>query len=304
VDAKGAAAPIDVPPALYCDPKVSPDGRRLVVSIIDSASLRNVSVIDPTRGTASKLTFTGMNRTPLWSRDGRVVYYLSYEIAGDLSVLMRKAADGSGDAERVREIQGQAYLEDISADGGTIIFSVTGAGTTTGGRGLLATAGRAVIERLSLAGAADPTVIVSEPTDVYGAALSPDGRWLAYNSLASGHAEVYVQSFVSSGGRAQVSTTGGMEPHWSPDGRTIYYLQGDQMVSVALEPGPSFVPGRPKVLFAGVVQIAIDSAETYGVAPAGDRFIMMRTADQHTATQEVRAILNWFPELKRTAGGK
>jgi dipeptidyl aminopeptidase/acylaminoacyl peptidase len=232
------------------------------------------------------------------------VYFLSYEIAGNLSVLMRKAADGSGNAERLRDIPGQAYLEDISSDGGTIVFSVTGAGTNAGARGLLATAGRTVIERLSLGGTAEPTVVVSGPADVYGAAISTDGRWLAYNSIESGRGEVYVQSFVSSGGRVQVSTSGGVEPHWSPDGRAIYFLQGDQMVAVALEPGVSFVAGRPKALFGGLAYIAIDSAETYHVAPAGDRFIMMRPVDQHAAAQEVRAILNWFPELKRTAGGR
>ena len=306
VDGKGAATPIDVPPALYCDPKVSPDGHRLVVSVIDSSSARNILVIDPARGTASKLTFSSMNRTPLWSRDGKFVYYLNYETAGNLSVLMRKAADGSGDAERLREIHGQVYLEDLSPDGGAIVMSVSGVGTTPSARGLLAAGSRAVIERIAIApgAGADPTVLVTGPADVYGAAISPDGRWLAYVSAEGSRTEVFVQSFTSSGGRAQVSTNGGIEPHWSPDGRSLYYLHNDELLAVPLEPGPAFAPGRPKTLFSGITYISIDSAETYHVAPVGDRFIMMRPTDTHATAQEVRTILNWFTELTHTVSSK
>jgi len=306
VDNKGAVTPLDVPPALYCDPKVSPDGRRLVVSVIDSSSARNILVIDPARGTASKLTFGGLNRTPLWSRDGTFVYYLTYEAAGNLSLLMRKAADGSGNAERLRAIQGQVYLEDLSPDGSAIVLSISGTGTTPSARGLLAAGSRSVISRLALApgAVAEPSVIVTAPADVFGAAISPDGRWLAYVSAEGSRREVFVQSFASSGGRAQVSTSGGNEPHWSPDGRSLYYLNNDQLLAVPLEPGAAFLPGRPKALFSGIVYISIDSAETYHVAPAGDRFIMMRPMDAHAPAQEVRTILNWFAELTRTVSGK
>ena len=163
-----------------------------------------------------------------------------------------------------------------------------------------------MISRLGLGpgAAAEPSVIVTTPSDVFGAAISPDGRWLAYVSAEGSHREVFVQSFVSSGGRAQVSTSGGAEPHWSPDGRSLYYLHNDELLAVPLEPGAAFVPGRPKTLFGGVVYVSIDSAETYHVAPAGDRFIMMRPTDTHAAAQEVRTVLNWFADLTRAVSGK
>jgi serine/threonine-protein kinase len=265
-------------------------------------------VIDPARGTASKLTFGGLNRTPLWSRDGAFVYYLSYETAGNLSVLMRKAADGSGDAQRLREIRGQVYLEDLSPDGSTIVMSVSGvAASSPSARGLLAAGDRSAIQRLSLApgAVAEPRVIVTATSDVFGAAISPNARWLAYVTTEGGRPQVFVQSFDSGGGRVQVSTNGGTEPHWSPDGRALYYEQNDELLAVPIEPGAAFVPGRPKPLFNGVIYISIDSAETYHVAPAGDRFIMMRPAvgTQPTA-QEVRTILNWFVDLTRAVSKK
>ena len=148
-------------------------------------------------------------------------------------------------------------------------------------------------------GGGEPQLLVSETADTFNAAVSPDGRWLAYISQATGRYEVFAQSLISGGGRAAISTTGGIEPRWSPDGRTIYYENGDQLMAVPVEPGAALQPGRPKAIFSGVVYVSIDSAETYHVASSGDRFVMMQPADHHGTLQEVRAILNWFSELSR-----
>ena len=296
VDLKGAATPIDAPAALYCDPKVSPDGKRIAVSLIESASARNVSVVDPARGTTSKLTFGGMNRTPLWSRDGKSLYYVSYQTGGNLSALMRVASDGSGTPQKISEVPGQLYLEEAMPDGRALLGSVSGAASLSTGRARLVVGGKAVIESLSVAGG-EPTVVASGPQDQFNAAVSPDGRWLAYVSMETGRQEVFAQ-LMSGGGRSAISTTGGTEPRWAPDGRAIYYTNGDQMIAVPIEPGPALLPGRPRTLFTGVVNVSIDSAETYHIAPTGDRFLMMRSVDPHGGSQEIRAILNWFSELK------
>ncbi len=295
VDLKGAATPIDAPPALYCDPKISPDGKRIALSIIESSSARNISVIDPARGTTTKLTFGGMNRTPLWSHDGKSLYYVSYQTATNGSDVMRIAADGSGTPMKVQGIPGQVYLEDATPDGQNLLVSIAAA---AGGRGRQVGSGHSIILRLPVAGG-EPQLIVSETADAFNAAVSPDGRWLAYISEATGRYEVFAQSLASGGGRAAISTSGGTEPRWAPDGRTIYYTNGDQMVAVPVDPGTALQPGRPKTLFSGVVYVSIDSAETYHVAPSGDRFVMMQPAEVHGAPQEVRAILNWFTELSR-----
>lgn len=157
--------------------------------------------------------------------------------------------------------------------------------------------GRAAIYRVSVnPGAPEPEAIVAE---AYNAAVSPNGRWLAYVIRENGQDEVYVQSFDAKGGRAQVSTSGGVEPHWSPDGRALYYLQYDQLVTVPVEHGAAFLPGRPRVLFGGVAQVLTDSVETWHVSPKGDRFIMMRAADDRATVGEVRLDLNWFAQLRR-----
>jgi serine/threonine-protein kinase len=295
VDLVGAATPIDAPPALYCDPKISPDGKRIALSIIESSSARNISVIDPTRGTTSKLTFGGMNRTPLWSHDGKSLYYVSYQATTNNSDVMRLAADGSGTPAKVQEIPGQVYLEDATPDGQTLLLSISAA---AGGRGRQVGSGHSIILRLPVGGG-EPQLLVSETDDAFNAAVSPDGRWLAYVSAATGRYEVFAQSLSSGGGRAAISATGGTEPRWAPDGRAIYYTNGDQMVAVPVDSGTALQPGRPKTLFSGAVYVSIDSAETYHIAPSGDRFVMMQAADHHSTAQEVRAILNWFTELSR-----
>jgi serine/threonine-protein kinase len=299
MDLKGAPTPIDVPPALYCDPHVSPDGTRIAVSIIDNVSNRDIWVIDPARGTSSRLTFRGLNRTPAWSPDGATLYFVSYDATRNVSVTMMKASDGSGDARPVGEINGQAYIEDLTPDGATLLVSAQG--TSSNIRSVAGVSAQSVIYRLPVAGdgAGKPQQAFTTPGDTYASDVSPDSRWLAYASNESGRSEVFVQSFQSSGGRAQVSTSGGIEPHWSPDGRAIYYQQNGQFVMVPVEPGPTFVAGRPRTLFGGLTGFPIDSGQTYGVA-RGDRLVMMRYADDRASKPEVRVTLNWFSDLRRT----
>src|SRR5262249_32629056 len=128
------------------------------------------------------------------------------------------------------------------------------------------------IERMSAEGG-ELTTVVAPGVAALGATVSPDGRWLAYAAGDSGRLEVYVQS-LSGSSRSQVSIAGGLEPHWAPHGHALYYQKEDEMVMVPVELTSTFVAGKPKTLFAGVVPLLVDSAETYHIAPRGDRFIM------------------------------
>jgi Tol biopolymer transport system component len=120
---------------------------------------------------------------------------------------------------------------------------------------------------------------VRSPGNSQSSALSPDGRWLAYSSAASGRLEVYVQAFGAGTARSQVSTSGGLEPHWSRDGRALYYRQSTQLVMVPVEAGAAFLPGKPTVLLSNVLAPLVDSAETYDIG-SGDRFVMMKPSEE------------------------
>ncbi len=217
VDRKGVGAPIEAPPAFYSDPHVSPDGRRVSVSINVGSSTRDLHVIDTQRGTSSRLTFGPENRTALWTPDGARLIYITLDRARNVSTVMSRSADGSGVPEALGEIGGQAYAEDLTAGGDALVLS---ANPSTAG-------GRFSVFKLTLQKGSKPVMVASAATgDVSQATLSPDGRWLAYVSTESGRIEIYVQSFASGGGRSQVSNAGGAEPRWAPDGRALYLRTG------------------------------------------------------------------------------
>ena len=143
--------------------------------------------------------------------------------------------------------------------------------------------------------------VVNTPFNDYGAAVSPDGRWLAYQTNESGRPEIYVRDLSGTGGRWQISTEGGEEPGWSNDGRELYYRNNDLFMSAAVQTRPSFQASRPKRLFSGVFNQRSNSGVSYDVDPKGGRFLMIRpVADSETPAQ-VRVVVSWFDELRRLA---
>ena len=293
VDLKGAPTPIEAAPALYTDPHVSPDGRRVALSLV-AGSHRDLYVVDTARSTSSRVTSEGENRTPLWSPDNRLVY-IAYDRLRNVSIVMRRLADGSGSAESIAEVPGQAYAEDLTRDGGTLLLSAN----TSTARGVFE------IFRLPLTKGSKPELIASAPDqDAYQPAISPDGRWLAYASYESTRAEVYVQSYPSGGNRMKISTAGGLEPRWAANGKALFYTQANSLMMVPIEPGAAFLPGKPRMLFGGLTPPATDSGQTYSVDPKGERFLMLRPAREDAGPPEVRVILNWFSTLQGLRIGK
>jgi len=294
VDRQGRATPIDAAPAAYSDPHLSPDGRQIAVSIATSTSARDIYLVDAVRGTSRRMTLDGNSRTPLWSRDGRHLIYISYDRTRNVSRIMSRSADGVGEPAELSEVPGQAYAEEIASDGALMLTaSQSTAGTYFS------------LYRLQIQPASKPVRVLSAPTgDTVQAAISPDGRWLAYSSSESGRFEIYVESFGSRGSRSQISTTGGVEPRWAIDGRALFYTQASSMMMVPIDPGPAFNPRKARVLFTGVAPPSTDSGQTYAVAPAGDRFLMLRPSRENAAPPEIRLILNWFSELTPPREGR
>jgi serine/threonine-protein kinase len=130
--------------------------------------------------------------------------------------------------------------------------------------------------------------------------FSPDGHWLAYVSDESGRYEVYVQPYPGPGGRYQISTDGGNEPVWNPNGKELFYRSVEKMMAVDITTQPSFTVGKSKMLFQGSYVPAGAAFPYYDVSPDGQRFLMIKPGEQSSfsATQIV-VVQNWFEELKR-----
>jgi serine/threonine-protein kinase len=134
--------------------------------------------------------------------------------------------------------------------------------------------------------------------------ISPDGRWMAYMSNESGKAEIYVRPFPEvNKGRWQVSTSGGDTPLWSPNGRELFYRNGDSVMAVAVETGQTFKCGKPESLFRGTYTSLLQDMHTWDISPDGKRFLMMKEVGSNGSEaggpRKINIVLNWFEELKQ-----
>ncbi|HXT70466.1 MAG TPA: protein kinase [Vicinamibacterales bacterium] len=288
-DKQKKLTPVDVPAAIYTDPHLAPDGRRVAVAISSGASNLDLHVIDTLRGTSTKLTSGGSNRTPLWSADGLRLIYVSYDRIRNVSKVMKRLADGTGEPETINEIAGQAYADDLTKDGGTLIFTVNAS----------IAGARAEVFSIALQKGSKPVLVANSPAgDVSVSSLSPDGNWIAYGSFAVGQPQVFVQAYPGGGGRTQVSSAGGQEPRWSPDGRALYYVDtAGTLMEVPLEPGKVFSPGKPQPILNNMAFSSTDSGQTYSVSKDG-RFLMLRASREGGLQPEIRVIQNVFSQLK------
>ena len=143
--------------------------------------------------------------------------------------------------------------------------------------------------------------------DEAGPRFSPDGRWLAYISNESGRYEIYVQPYPGPGGKWQISTEGGNEPVWNPNGRELFYRSGNKMMVVDITTQPGFAAGTPRKLFEGLYDPAPYPLANYDVSRDGQRFLMIKPSESaEAAPTQINVVLNWFEELKQKVptGGK
>jgi hypothetical protein len=131
----------------------------------------------------------------------------------------------------------------------------------------------------------------------WGSAISRDGKWIAYTSDESGQYETYVRPLSGSGGKRQISTAGGEEVTWSPDGRSLFYREGQKWMSVAVRTQPDFSAEAPKFMFEGPYLNV--PGVSYDVAADGQRFMMLEESVKQPPTTRLNVVLNWFEELKQ-----
>ena len=284
---KGETQAVGIPVGTYLDPMLSPDGGQIAVSALAGGST-DVWVYDLARKTLVRLTFGGSNTTPIWSADGIYVYYVKLRSGQDFpNTITRRRADGSRDAEELVTIPQRVYLKSISADGKSALIDHQTSSSKTN------------VERVALEQGAVPAPLVSTPFDEYSSSLSPDRRWLAYQSDETSRFEIYVRSLTDTGGRWQVSTGGGEEPRWSPDGKEIFYRNNTSLMVVNVALRPTFQLSPASLLFDGVYNFRTDSGNTFDVHAKGDRFLMVRPTADMVSFTNVRVVLNWFKELQR-----
>ncbi|HXH28865.1 MAG TPA: hypothetical protein VNL37_07455, partial [Candidatus Polarisedimenticolia bacterium] len=280
VTSRGDTIPVAMEPHDWILLRLSPDGTRLA-AVSRRGQAQQIWIHDLARGTSRRLDTGGYVNWPLaWSPDGRSIVFSSDRDHPGRPGLFRMPADGSGTPQRIAPSDHGQLVADWSSQG--------------------------VIAYLQdddiwiIPPDSAPRPFFTSPATEAWPAFSPDGRWLAYASDASGRFEVYVRPYPGGEPATLVSTAGGVQPMWSRDGRTLFYDVRDTLMAVDLAPGPAFRPGRVRPYLAPL-HMHFGPVRAHDVFPDGS--IVILATDPHAPVQprgsnEIRVILDFAAELQ------
>ena len=272
----GAEQPLSDTSRPYVNPRLSPSGTGVVVQAGD------LWLQDLRRAAFTRLGTTDSVGFPIWTPDGRQVVY---KISAGLGVLN---ADGSGESRVIPGTGPFDYPASFTPDGRTLIMLRSSQETSFD------------TYAMPFPGGGKLTPILATKSYEGGARLSPSGRWLVYVSNDSGQNEVYVRPYPGPDRRVPVSTAGGTQPTWDPQGTAIYYRAGNKMMTVGVSfAGDDITLASPRQLFER--QYAYGAGITianYDVTADGERFVMVK--DESSAGR-LNVVLNWQSDLNRLA---
>lgn len=256
-------------------PRLSPDGRRLALVVAGDLWVYDLEGRPPIKITFDVRQFA----TSLWTPDGR-------RLVLETDPLRSLPADGSGGAPEIVSPEGHYHPHGWSADGRElIVVQVEGAQTSPD------------ILRLQMGTKSEAQVVVQTPAEEgrFGAAMSPDGRWLAYASDATGQQEIWVRPYPGPGAAIRVSPNGGVEPVWARNGGELYYLEGNRLMAVAVDARTEF-NFKPAMLLFESTYVRGGQPPSYDVAADG-RFLMIKSASPRAGVTPLTIVLNWTDKL-------
>jgi serine/threonine-protein kinase len=294
VDPKGAETKLAEIKGRFLGPRLSPSSSRVVgFRYGDGSKASDIWMYEIPSGSPTRLTSTGDAVFPLFLPDGTGITFVT--LTGDpeeYSLLL----NGGKAPQRLIELKPGILASSWSADGNWLAY--------------LQPVGS--VEQIFVRPVRDSKLDAGEPRqfspstfDQWDAEFSPDGRWIAYTSNESGAKDVYVLPFPGPGEKHRISSTGGVNPVWSHDGRQLFYLRKNSaasrsvsMTAVDVSTTGEFKAGAPRVLFEGPYLASVP-VRSFDVTPDG-QFIMVRTQDPpEQPVTRINVVLGWAEELKR-----
>jgi Tol biopolymer transport system component len=283
----------------YIGPALSPDGTRFAVSIfVGNQGISDIWVFDLARATRTRLTFSNdaaVNSNvdwAAWTPDSKTIFYNG--VSNGIFRIYAKPADGSGTERLVLEsADATGYPSSISPDGRYLVYI----------RRLNEKESGSHIWALPLSSDGKPGEeksfpIVQDPFDERAPTVSPDGKWLAYQSNESGRPEIYITAFPGGGAKWQVSSNGGTMPKWRLEGKELFFADPqDNIVAVDVNTAGNAVKlGAPHTLFQAV-GIQRDFGP-YDVTADGKKFLI-NSGDLKEGSDPLTMVQNWTAELKK-----
>jgi len=281
VDREGRETPLTREARAYAAPRLSPDGKSILVRIAEDTT--DIWTYEIERGALTRLTSEGYEDGPLWTADGKAFIYPSNKSGAP--ALYRQPVAGKGEAVRLGRGGRTEYPETLSKDGKTIV--VTEMNPKSGLDLFL----------LPLDRDAGLVPLLVTDSSEYAADLSPDGKWFVYISRASGRPEINVRSVAGGGDEWRVSLNGGTEPRWSRNGGEIFYREGLRMMVAEVRTEPAVSISKPRALFEGLYEV-MDGPINYDVTSDGRRFLMVKM-ERSEAPTELRVVTGWDQELRK-----
>lgn len=290
IDRAGQEEPLSAPLRGYFYPRVSPDGARVAVDI-GTAGARDIVVWDTERRALVPVASDPAEEWAVeWSPRGDSVYYASNQ-AGGTFLVYRRAADGSGEPELVFPHSSFQVPQDITADGSRMVVTESRPSPTD----------QFDLMALVLSNPVQRETVLSTPGAELNASLSPDGRYVAYQTYEGGQAEVYVSPMDDARReRVKVSLDGGEKPIWSPTGDEIFYRSPtDSLMAASVVTEPRMQVRDVNALFRmGYGTFGNVSGRGWDVSPVDGRFVLVRYPARQ-AVAGVHVVLNWSRELLR-----
>jgi Tol biopolymer transport system component len=289
VDRNGRESPTAVPRRRYSQVRLSPDGTKAVLTIADVE--RDLWLWSFSSNTLTRLTYGAAAQSPAWTPDSKRIAYVSGGV-GSFRGLFLTAADGSSKPD---QLVGDGAPSAFTADGESLLIEDSDQ----------AEGGYNDVYQLAFLGGSQRQVLIGGPRGQAMASVSPDGRWVAYQSTESNRAEIMVRPFPSVGdGRWQVSTMGGTQPVWSRDGRELFYVSLDStMMSIPVGSSRLWTAETARPLFTSAnfstgIAALINSRATYDVAADG-RFLILKAPAtlERPLSANLVVVNNWQQEL-------
>jgi Tol biopolymer transport system component len=278
VDRTGAETTVVAEKGSWSEPRISPDGRSLVIRNIAAPNCDLWSV-DLQRGTKTRVTFEGDNHNPSWRSDGQLTW--GSDVDGRRGIRIARA-DRRDRPSALAEAANERVPESWSPDRTRLAF--TESHPVTGQD----------IWLLSVAsGETRPFANSGFKEDQ--ARFSPDGRWLAFVSNESGRDEIYVQPVDGDGARLQVSVDGGHSPLWAPNGRELFFVEGLALMSVSVDVRPARPDvSRPQKLLGG--SYVWERIGNFDITPDDTRFVFVRRGADSMPPATLRVLVNSFAQ--------